>query len=284
MPGMAIDPLRMSEQDLARLEAASEGLSTPCGAGHMAWRRWGGGSERLAAVLLHGGAGSWRHWVRNIDALSQQRVVLAGDIPGLGASDLPPSGDHHVVADVIADGVERLCGSSPCHLVGFSFGGLLAGMVATRIPRRVASLTIVGSGSLGLPRSPTPLEKVSGKTGADRLAAHRANLASLMIADAQKIDALAIAIQDWNTRHARLRRRPSPETAPLRDALAATRVRLNAIYGERDATAYPNVAQRERLMRRLHPELRFEMVAGGGHWIAYEAPCLVNRWLDEWLT
>jgi len=278
-----MDPtdLQAAERDLARLESAARRDTTPNGSGCMVWHRWGE-PHGAPVVLLHGGAGSWRHWVRNIASLAAEREVLAGDIPGLGASDMPPANDHDTVAWVIADGILQLSESTgPVHLVGFSFGGLLAGLVAARAPALVKTLTILGSGTLGLPRSPTPLEKISGKEGAVRLAAHRANLASLMIADPAKIDAMALAIQDWNTRHARLRQRPAPDTAPLRDALALVRAPLTAIYGERDATAYPHVDARAALMRRLQPTMTFHTIPAAGHWVAYEAPDEVNGLLQK---
>src|SRR5262245_31688335 len=70
--------------------AAVEGLGTvhktPCGTGEMVWRRWGNGSP---VMLLHGGAGSWSHWLRNIEPLCQRHTLCAPDMPGFGDSALP---------------------------------------------------------------------------------------------------------------------------------------------------------------------------------------------------
>ncbi|MBD9433559.1 hypothetical protein IB257_26775 [Achromobacter sp. ACM03] len=54
----------------------------------MAWREFGSGAP---LVLLHGGHGSWLHWVRNIEALSQDHTLLIPDMPGYGDSGDPPS-------------------------------------------------------------------------------------------------------------------------------------------------------------------------------------------------
>jgi hypothetical protein len=54
------------------------------------------------------------------------------------------------------------------------------------------------------PRTPMVLERVRDKTGEALAEAHRTNLLRIMIADPARIDALAIAIQDWNASHARL--------------------------------------------------------------------------------
>jgi len=52
----------------------------------MVWRVWGGGPP---LVLLHGGTGSWMHWIRNIEELARDFTVVAPDIPGSGESASP---------------------------------------------------------------------------------------------------------------------------------------------------------------------------------------------------
>src|SRR5258708_6334617 len=70
---------------LDRLDRSAGHHRTPCGdGGSLAWRGWGQGP---ALVLLHGWAGSWRHWARNIEPLSRQYRLLAVDLPGQGDSD-----------------------------------------------------------------------------------------------------------------------------------------------------------------------------------------------------
>src|ERR1051325_7613012 len=73
----------ISEATVAFVEgiaAEAERFATPCGDGTMAWRSWGQGAP---LVLLHGGYGSWMHWIRNVPPLSRQFRVIAPDLPGL---------------------------------------------------------------------------------------------------------------------------------------------------------------------------------------------------------
>src|SRR3546814_2920540 len=69
-----------------RIESLARRRTTPCGSGHMVWRLWGDGPP---LVLLHGGHGSWTHWLRNIPVLAEHFTTIVPDLPGYGDSDLP---------------------------------------------------------------------------------------------------------------------------------------------------------------------------------------------------
>ena len=258
---------------LTRLAASATRAETPLGAGRLVWHEWGAGPP---IVLLHGGAGSWRHWLRNIEPLARHHRVLAPDLPGLGESDpLPPETDLWAYALSVAAGIAALLRpGTPYALAGFSFGANIAGHIAARAGAELASLTLLGAGALGLPRQAVPLVSVRDREGEDRLAAHRENLARLMIADPARIDAEALAVQAWNSDHARLHsRRLAPPTS-LRDALGAVRAPLSVIYGEHDAITVPHLADRIALFRARGTEPL--VVSGAGHWVAFEAPEPVN--------
>src|SRR3546814_20868532 len=82
-------------ETIARVEAQSVRLGSPCGEGEMLWHRWGDGGQP-ALVLFHGGYGSWLHWFRNVLPLSAHTPGHAADRPGLGESRPPqgPRGSH----------------------------------------------------------------------------------------------------------------------------------------------------------------------------------------------
>lgn len=265
------------------MEAASIRHETPCGAGRMVWHSWGAMKRPL--VLLHGGTGSWRHWVRNIEAFSDTHRVICPDLPGLGESDRPPEPETPpALAAILARGLDEVIGRDAHYdLVGFSFGGVLSGPLAAQDTGRVRSVTIVGSGGLGLPRGTTELRKVRHLQGEERVATHRFNLASLMFADPAKIDDLALLIQDWNTRHSRLKSPVISRGTWLRDVLAGLCCQVNGIYGGLDATCLPDIGARERLIREVQPTLRFRAIDGAGHWVAYEAAAAFNATLREML-
>ena len=266
-----------TEDRLARLELTATRAETPSGAGRLVWHEWGEGKP---LVLLHGGAGSWRHWTRNIEPLARTRRVIAPDLPGLGESDLPTAGtDLPGIAALLAAGIAARIGEGTPHdLIGFSFGAILAGHLAARHPAGLDSLTLLGAGALGLPREPVPLVSVRDRQGEDRVAAHRENLARLMIADPARIDAGALAIQAWNSDHARFRSRNVTGPASLRDALEGVHTPLRVIYGERDAILVPHLASRIAFFRARGTEPL--VIPGAGHWVAFEAADRVNEALS----
>jgi pimeloyl-ACP methyl ester carboxylesterase len=267
---------------LDRLERTAVRTETPCGDGTMVWRSWG---EGPVLVLFHGGAGSWRHWAHNIDALSEQYRLLVPDQPGLGESAFPPVGDDAMaVAQILARGIDAVLGVDTRYdVAGFSFGGTMATCVGAIHGARVRSVTIVGSSGVGPSGSAVELLKVRHLAGEECVATHRINLNRLMIADPARIDDLALAIQEWNTRHSRLKTPTLSRSGALPRALAQVTAPVNGIWGELDAPANPRAPQRVVTLRALRPDADVRMIPGAGHWVAYEAPEQFNAMLLEML-
>jgi 2-hydroxy-6-oxonona-2,4-dienedioate hydrolase len=261
--------------------AEAQRIETPCGDGAMVWRVWGGGQP---LVLLHGGYGSWTHWIRNVLPLARRFTVIAPDLPGLGESATPP--EPHTaegLAAIIVAGLGIVLPKDAApHLAGFSFGGVLGGHVAAQLGDRLRALTLVGSNGLGLVRQPTALQRVpAGAPEEKALAIHRHNLGTLMIADPAKIDELAVYIQSQNAPRGRVRSRRFSRADTLARALPLVKARLDGIWGERDATAYPHLDERARVLRSFQPQARFAVIPGAGHWVQYEAADRFNAVLAE---
>ena len=263
------------------IAAEAQRVETPCGDGGIVWRIWGSGPP---LVLLHGGYGSWMHWIRNVLVLARRFTVIAPDLPGLGESATPPE-PHSAegLARIIVDGLATILpGGERFHLAGFSFGGVLGGHVAASLGEQVRGFTIVGSNGLGLPRQPTELERQKpGGTVEELLAIARHNLGVLMIADKDKIDDLAVYIQYMNAPRGRVRSRRFSRTDTLIQALPRVTAQLSGIWGGRDAGAYPYLDERKRVLAEIQPGLRFEIIPGAGHWVAYEAADRFNPILAE---
>jgi pimeloyl-ACP methyl ester carboxylesterase len=274
----------ISNETMAYVEgvaAEATRVETPCGDGAMVWHVWGAGPP---LILLHGGYGSWTHWIRNVLPLSRAFTVAAPDLPGLGASATPP--EPHTaegLARIVVEGIDIvLPRDQSLHLAGFSFGGVLGGHVAAQLGERARAFTVVGSNGLGLIRQPTDLQRVPpGAAPAEELAVHRHNLGALMIADPTKIDELAVYLQSQNAPRGRVRSRRFSRADTLVRALPAVTARLDGIWGGRDATAYPHLDERARTLRSFQPQARFEVIDGAGHWVQYEAADRFNPLLAE---
>jgi len=262
------------------LDARSSKTRTICGGGDMVWRSWGEGDQPL--VFLHGGAGSWLHWIHTIPAFNTTRRVIAPDLPGLGESAAPPKGAGGAdIAEIIAVGLDAVIGKdTSCELVGFSFGGVMAGLVAS-VRRPVRSLTLVGSGGLGAVQRAAALQRVRDKTGVARDQAHRANLHAWMIADPERIDPLAVEIQDWNSRRARLDSRPFGLSDLLVTALPKVDAPIVGIWGARDHAMQGEPQRAETALRAVRPDTKFRVIADSGHWVAYETPDAFTQTLRE---
>jgi pimeloyl-ACP methyl ester carboxylesterase len=270
----ALDAGRSPEVVVADLERRAIRSETPCGDGAMVWRAWGEGEPLL---LLHGAHGSWTHWIRNIEALSARRRVLAPDLPGYGESAVPPRpADGESFAEVIAAGLERLVGhEAPIDVVGFSLGGVLSGALAANAPQLVRRLIVVDAGGLDTPGGDVRGRPVRQLEGEALREAHRYNLLGLMLHDPASVDELALHIQALNVPRARV----SPKNLVVPDRLLAVlpRVRapIDAIWGEFDV-AHPDPDLQLAVLRRFHPGTTMTVLAGAGHWAMYERAAAFN--------
>ena len=98
-------------------------------------------------VLIHGVGYDLTYWDRQIEVLREQYNVVAFDLPGHGRSVGAPddwSFDHTAV--IVAALIEEVS-AEPVHLVGISFGGMIAEVTTLARPDLIRSLTLIGSAS-----------------------------------------------------------------------------------------------------------------------------------------
>lgn len=269
---------------LARVDAAAARATTRVGGLAMAWRSWGAGPP---LVLLHGASGSWAHWIRNVTPLAERFRVLALDMPGFGDSESPP--EPHTaegLADLVAAGIDAvLPPPTECDLAGFSFGGIIGGLVAARPGSRIRRLVVLGAGGLGVGAfSPPALLRVEpAMTAAEIREVHRENLRRLLLGRPGSADDLAVTIQIENLKRARFRSGGIPESDVLRRALPAISARIAGVWGARDAFMGDRIEEIRRVLLAAHPEADLRVVEGAGHWVPYEAADRVNALLQGWL-
>ena len=273
--------------DVLALQSQAERFDTPCGDGQVVWHRWGEGPP---LVLLHGGSGSWTHWVRNIAALAQAgHSVWVPDLPGFGESSPPPNGhDADVMPAWLEHGLVQRIGPAPVDLLGFSFGGLVASLWAAQHPERVRRLLLLGAPGLGITRErPLDLRMWSHlPESAPREAVMRHNLLELMLRHPASVTPLVMQLQAHNLRreHRRMKRRKLSQTDVLRHTLPKLRCPVWGLWGAHDALfvdRHAEVAQALALAPRFEG---LHWVPDAGHWVQFEAHDAVNTWLHHWLA
>lgn len=271
-----------------RLKAGAERIETPFvdGNGRLVWWCWGEGPTLL---MLHGDYGSWTHFIRNIDALSERYRLIIPDMPGYASSDLP------LLDDIVVDSSQLLCDhldtiigpNENYDIVGFSFGGIYAGKMATIHKDRIGTVVLIGSGGMGVDEAPhtrREMQRMSRDMDYEtRAAIHHNNLCGVMFARDETADDLAILLQDENTGRTRIRARGIPESDVLFRAFPDCTARFTAIWGERDAYAIDAVPEREQMLRNFFRDLDFRTIRGTGHWVMYEAPDAFNEIVLEML-
>lgn len=266
--------------EVLRLQALARCESTPCGDADMVWHVWGTGQDGVPPlVLLHGGSGSWTHWVRNIDDLvAAGRELWIPDLPGFGASASPAAGgDADALVEPLADGLRALFGPRQCDLVGFSFGGLTAGLLLAAHPELARQLVLVGAPAMGVvPQRQFALKAWRHLPVEGQLAAHRYNLAALMLKDhalIEGLDDLALGTHVANVVRDRMPRRRMAHTDALARALPQVACPVHAIYGRSDALYKEWIAALEGAYAACAPDFRgMTLIEDAGHWVQFERP------------
>ncbi|MHA1528942.1 MAG: alpha/beta fold hydrolase [Alphaproteobacteria bacterium] len=253
----------------------------------IAFREFGAGEP---LVLMHGGAGSWQHWVRNVDPLATAFRVIAIDQPSYGDSaPVEPDTPNDDYLAVVAGAVAEICGDAPrIHLAGFSFGGLIAAATAVALGPRAVSLTMTGGAGYGPPTgrgftldSRRRLAERLGRTPSEPelRAMHAGNLARLMLWERAKIDDWAIDMQFRNIERTRFDSRRLSWASDTPRLIGEAACPVKVIYGEHDAAAIPSIAERFEMCRATRPDTETHIIPACGHWAMYEAPEMVNALL-----
>ncbi len=299
--------------DFASIEARAHVITTrsPNDEG-IVWRVWNDVdvshheyAQVPTVILLHGSYGSWTHWLRNIPGLAKACRVVALDIPGFGDSgDAPVQRSPPDLARLIAEGWHQLRdqllpqsadASSPLFIGGFSLGAVYAGWLTHCLRNsfdaifKLSGLFLLAPGGLGkrvekqLSLRPVAGHLLTAASAVERLAAHRHNLGVLMFGNIDKIDDLAVQIQDMNVSRARFRGTFTTRPDYLLEALRGLSLPVLGLWGEKDAFDV-DLGMRVAALRLAVPDVTTAIVSGAGHWVGYEAPDEVNTIILNWIN
>jgi len=96
-------------------------------------------------VLVHAVGVDLTMWGPQIEALRESHDVIALDLPGHGLSDNVTGKPAFTDCAAAVAQVVTAAAAGPAHLVGISFGGMVAQVVALEYPALVHSLSLIGT-------------------------------------------------------------------------------------------------------------------------------------------
>jgi pimeloyl-ACP methyl ester carboxylesterase len=248
-------------------------------------------------VLVHGLSGSWQNWLANIPHLARRHRVIALDLPGFGASPMPPwEISIPAYGRFLHDFCERL-GLETCNLVGNSMGGFIATELAINDPERVDRLVLVSAAGVSYARVRREPTMVFG-----RIARAAAPLAFRYQMEGLKRPRLRhLAYRGIFHDPRRLRKELLWEvTVPalrapafyeaittlvgydIRDRLTEIEVPTLVVWGREDRVV--PVAAASTYKRLIGENARVEIFGRCGHLPQLERPVRFNRLMDRFLS
>lgn len=232
--------------------------------------------EGTPVVLLHAGAGSSIQWTGFQQHLGDGYRTVAPDLPSHGKTPEPPGVSADNVVALLADGVAALAAAErePVHLIGHSWGAILALSVAMTHPELLASVTLV---------EPVCFDalRLAGRLDLYAVARDEAVALAALTAVGEHERAIRLLLRQWgfgiwdvlSERQQRALVRSAPAVIGYgllgglrwqvtREALRAVRVPTLVVYGDEGPAACAPIAQ---LLAREIPGARGECIVGAGH-------------------
>lgn len=233
-------------------------------------------------LLIHGFGGDLLSWQFNQPAWSEQRPVIAIDLPGHGGSSKSlPRGDVAGLAALVAEAMDAL--EIPrAHVAGHSLGGAIALQMALNFPGRVASVTLVCPAGLGSEISRDYIENfVAADKRKDMRAAVEPLFADASLVTRDMVEDL-LKYKRLDGVDAALRTIAAAcfpdgrQAAVLRDRLPAVDVPVQVVWGAEDRIIPASHAE-------AVPEAHRHVLPKVGHMVHIERAEEVNRLVRDFL-
>jgi pimeloyl-ACP methyl ester carboxylesterase len=220
--------------------------------------------------------------LRNVEHFSQFRTVWALDIPGFGDSSLPNGvTDADGLVPYMADIIQHTFAGQAVDVMGFSFGGMTAGLVAAEYPSLIRQLILIGAPGLGIFGKELPMRGMTpSMDDAAQRNVHRHNLSTMMFKHPETVTEDVIDLQQANVARDRLRRRRIARTDVLARAQLHWACPVHGVWAESDALYLNTLDQVPQVLSKL---ASFSVVQDAGHWVMYERPEAFHAAVDPLL-
>jgi pimeloyl-ACP methyl ester carboxylesterase len=250
-------------------------------------------------VFIHGLSGSWQNWLEQVPVFAREHRVIAFDLPGFGASEMPEekisiSGYGRFVNALLDE-----LGVGAAAMVGNSMGGFIGIELAIRFPERVERLVLVSAAGLSIEYLRNERALALLGVAENRLAAYTGWMASRSDALARRPGARRLIFGIVAHRPERL---PGPLVAeqvrgsgkpgflpaldaltdyPIRDRLGEIACPTLIVWGAEDKLVPARDADE---FARLIPNARKVVWPETGHVAMLERPAAFNALLEAFLA
>jgi 2-succinyl-6-hydroxy-2,4-cyclohexadiene-1-carboxylate synthase len=236
---------------------------------------------------LHGFTQTSRLWGAFGDRLTEQRRLIAIDLPGHAGSDAMRA-DLVQTASLVVDAVREEIGTDGCELLGYSLGARVALHVVTGTDLAVQRVVLIGAtGGIDDPLARAARRK-SDEATADALEATGdvAGFIARWVSGPMFSGLAAAADVEERQRNtaaglaSSLRQAGTGTQEPLWDQLPGVELPMLALAGSDDSRFCAHALR----LARLAPNAVASLVPGGGHAVHLAQPDVVTRLVHHWLT
>lgn len=250
----------------------------------------------VPVVFVHGAVADLRFWEPQREAFAKGHRFIAYTFRYHGTAPWVEGGKPYSATIHAADLAAFISGlkAGPVHLVGLSYGGLLAAMVATKEPQLVRTLTLAEPAIFGLLAS-TPEAKpamdawgkgagpmIAALKAGDTMGATRQLIALVNGGPPDAFDKLPPALRQMVTDNARtlpLLFGAEPATVEC-EALGTIKVPTLVVRGERTPEFF---SKTNELVGRCVAGSRLAVIPSAAHTMSYENPSGFNRTVLEFV-
>jgi pimeloyl-ACP methyl ester carboxylesterase len=246
-------------------------------------------------LLVHGLSGCWQNWLETIPLFARSHRVIAPDLPGFGASEMPRG---EISIDGYARFLEQLCDAlsiDAAAVVGNSMGGHISAELAIRSPQRVERLMLVSAAGISAEQVQRDVVMTAGRL----IAAVGTRTAARVDAFARRPGLRRVALSfvvrhpdrlSAAMAHELMQGAGKPGFLPALEAVVTHRIseRLPqiacptfVIWGEDDHVIPVGDAKR---FQQLIPDCRTLVLPDTGHVAMLERPARFNALLQEFLA
>jgi len=217
-------------------------------------------------IFLHGWLGSWRYWMRAMEALSENYRTHAFDLWGYGDSD-KQAGRHDLDSYMrLLETFMDQMGIQKAPLVAHSLGGILAVNFAAQHPDRVPRLALVSTplSDAGLNRGAVLGKSTLGKFQQKRQVTHEVVIQDITRSSPAAVEESLESLKGFDIR-------------PLMDRLQMPAL---VVYGRKDGLVDPGQVEG---LSSSNPSIRGLVMPDSRHFPMLEETGHFNRLLTDFL-